>query len=45
MARETFKKRQKQLARQNRLMEKAVRLRQQREEKVMGGQQLLKPNR
>ncbi len=40
MGRETFTKRQKQLARQNRRMEKADRLRQRREEKVMGGQQL-----
>ncbi len=40
MGQETFTKRQKELARQNRRMEKADRLRQRREEKVMGGQQL-----
>ena len=40
MGRETFTKRQKQLARQSRRMEKAVRLRQRREEKVMGGSSL-----
>ena len=40
MGRETFTKRQKQLARQSRRMEKAVRLRQRREEKVMDGPQL-----
>ncbi len=40
MGQETFTKRQKQLARQSRRMEKADRLRQRREEKVMGGQQL-----
>ncbi len=40
MGQETFTKRRKELARQNRRMEKADRLRQRREEKVMGGQQL-----
>jgi hypothetical protein len=40
MGQETFNKRRKELARQNRRMEKVDRLRQRREEKVMGGQQL-----
>ncbi len=40
MGRETLTKRQKELARQNRRMEKAVRLRQRREEKVMDAPQL-----
>ncbi len=40
MGQETFTKRQKELARQNRRMEKAVRLRQRREGKVMDDPQL-----